>query len=555
VKANVLARIHDRIKETVKKNDPKTWIRDPQERIAEMIWIRTKEKKVINLIFNPIQVVYWSERTKRDIILKPRQLGFSTQILAEFFDDTINTPNTNTVIIAHDSDSTRKLFNVVQFMYNNLPEEKKIELNGGKKRPKYGNRKEFYFESINSRITVGTAGSTDFGRGDTINNLHCSEVAFWPNPEELMTGLLQAVPFDGRIVIETTANGVGNYFYRTYYEAKEGKSRWKPHFYRWFDHPEYRLQLDQSEVISYTEEETNLIEAHQLSPEQIKWRRWKISEIPEKDGISKEDRFKQEYPEDDMSCFLNSGNPVFHIQTLAKWRKQLETKPTPCAEYTVDEYGPQDDAIHSQSSAELVVYKEPEWHKRYIVAADTAQGKEDGDYDATHILDYETLEQVAVLHGKWDPDIYGRKLVRVATYYNQAILGIERNNHGHSVLNTVINYERYGNVYYHVEYDDREQEEKKEPGFPTTKKTKPIMISDLQHAIREELVPIHHLKTVDELMSFVRKEGGKMEAQQGSYDDLVMAFAIGLQIHKLMPVPLSQGTRSGRIRDSAKEEW
>jgi hypothetical protein len=550
----VLDKIHNRIKEQANQNKQDLSLQDPKERIEEQIFIRTKEKTVINLLLNPIQVIYWGEKTKRDIILKPRQLGFSTLILAEFFDDTINNPNTSTVIIAHDSDSTKKLFDVVQFMYNNLPEEKKKQLNNGRSKPKYGNRKEYYFEAINSRIFVGTAGSTDFGRGSTINNLHCSEVAFWPNPEELMTGLLQAVPHDGRVVIETTANGVGNYFYRTYQEAKDNTVRWKPHFYRWFDHPEYKLPLDPSEVVTYSLEEQELVVAYNLTPEQIKWRRWKISEMPEKDGISKEERFRQEYPEDDMSCFLNSGNPIFHIDTLAKWRKGLETKPVPFTAYTVDENQPQKNALHLQSGGELIVFEQPEWPKRYVVAADTAQGVEGGDYDAAHVIDIETLKQVAVLRGKWDPDLYGKKLVRLATFYNQAVLGIERNNHGHSVLNTVINYERYGNVYYHIEYDDQESEEKKQPGFPTDQKTKPIMISDLQQAIREGSIVINHIGTIDELMSYVRLDGGKMGAQQGCHDDLVMALAIAIQIRKLMPVQIDRRNK-GRKRATAQQDW
>lgn len=534
--ADVLAQFHDRIKAKVIERTERVRRDDeipPKERIEKKLFIRTKEKTVVNLKFNPIQELYWGERTRRDIILKPRQLGFSTLILAEFFDDTINNPNTTTVIIAHDSDSTRKLFNAVQFMYNNLPEGKKLQLNNGKTKPKYGNRKEFYFEAINSRITVGTAGSIDFGRGDTIHNLHCSEVAFWPDPETLMTGLLQAIPFNGRIVLETTANGVGNYFYRTYQEAKEG-GQWAPHFYRWFDHPDYKLPLEPGESLVYSSEEKKLIELYQLSDEQIKWRRWKIGEMPSKDGISKEDRFKQEYPEDDISCFLNSGRPALNLSVIKDMQKVAQQ--TAFTRYTIDDAKPNHEALFEDTEGELKIFEQPMPGVQYIIAADPSEGKANGDASAAQVIEKDSARQVARIHTRCEPDIFGKKLARLGYWYNTAIIGVERNNHGHSVLNTLHNYECYPNLYYHTEYDASTQKESQVLGFPTNPKTRPIMISDLQSAVREKWLAVYDLDTLGEMFTFIINEQGKAEAQEGCHDDLVLALAISLQIRKFMLV-------------------
>ncbi|SEA53576.1 hypothetical protein SAMN05421743_105209 [Thalassobacillus cyri] len=531
MKADVLANIHNQIKETAKHTEEKE-VLTPKQRINRHLFIRTKTKEVTNLKFNPIQAVYWEDKTQRDIILKPRQLGFSTLILAEFFDDTINNPNTTTVIIAHDADSTRKLFDAVQFMYNNLPEQKKKDLNDGRSKPKYGNRKEYYFESINSRIYVGTAGSTDFGRGSTINNLHCSEVAFWPDPETLMTGLLQAVPRDGRVVLETTANGVGNYFYRTYQEAKAGEVQWEPHFYRWFDHPDYQLPLDKGEKLSPTKEEQLTVDQYNLTPEQLKWRRWKISEMPEKDGLSKEERFLQEYPEDDTSCFLSSGRPVFDMTKLKVLLEKVQNNP-----YGVYEIDYETKNVYETTSAspELKIFKQPEMGHRYVLASDVAEGKANGDYSAAHVVDWETNEQVAEVHGHWDPDIFGKKLAVVGWYYNTALIGVERNNHGHSVLNTLINQVGYENLYHHVDYDSANGEERKVPGWPTDPKTRPIMMSDLRTVMREQSMKVNSATLLNELFTFIVNDQGKEEAQSGCHDDLVMALAIAIQLRKYMP--------------------
>ncbi|WMM26671.1 hypothetical protein RBU61_08330 [Tissierella sp. MB52-C2] len=513
--------------------------------IEKYLYIKTKDKELIPLPFNPIQSMYWGNKTKRDIILKPRQLGFTTLKVAEYFERIINEKNVTAVIIAHNNDSTQKIFAAVQLMYENLPEEKKLQLNAGMNKPKYGNRKEFYFVSNNSRISVGTAGNTSFGRGDTINYLHCSEVAFWPNPEELTTGLFQAVPFDGEICLETTANGVGNYFYRTYQEAKTEKSIWTNHFYRWFDHPEYKLKLDPGEKLELDDEEQRLIDTYNLSLEQIKWRRWKISEMPDKDGLTKEDMFKQEYPEDEQSCFLTSGRPVFDIKVLMEIRRKLEGIIN-YKEYSIDhaaeikyrlnEYDDYEidfnSFIHEKYKGELKVYEEPNSDLEYVMGSDVAEGKDGGDYSVAIVIEKETGRQVAELHGHWEPDIFAKKIKRLGLYYNNAAAGVERNNHGHAVLNTLINYDIYDNLYNHVKYNSATGEEEKEPGFPTNKQTKPILVSDLQEGIRERYLDIQSMELVDELITFVNLDGGKMGAQEGCHDDRVMALGIALQVRK-----------------------
>lgn len=515
-----------------------------REFIEKYLYIKTKSKELIALNFNPIQSIYWKEKTKRDIILKPRQLGFTTLKVAEYFERVINEDNVTAVIIAHDKDSTQKIFAAVQLMYENLPEEKKLNLNNGMNKPKYGNRKEFYFVANNSRISVGTAGNTSFGRGDTINYLHCSEVAFWPNPEELTTGLFQAVPYDGEICLETTANGVGNYFYRTYQESKDSKSIWTGHFYRWFDHPEYKLELDKDEFLELDIEEERLINIYNLSLEQIKWRRWKISEMPDKDGLSKEDIFKQEYPEDEQSCFLSSGRPVFDIKVLMDIRRRLENNIN-YSEYTIDHVSDLeltiiddievidfDSCIHEQYKGELKVFENPNPGLEYVIGSDVAEGKDGGDYSVSIVIEKESARQVAELHGHWEPDIFAKKTKRLGLYYNNACIGVERNNHGHAVLNTLINYDIYDNLYNHIKYNSATGQEEKEPGFPTTKQTKPILVSDLQEGVREKYLDIKSIHLIDELITFVNLDGGKMGSQEGCHDDRVMALGIALQVRK-----------------------
>ncbi|QJC52908.1 hypothetical protein HGI30_15925 [Paenibacillus albicereus] len=534
----LLANIHNRIKEQAKvKNTPK-WERRPREYIQERLFIRNKTKQVVPLRFNPIQELYWNDKTNRDIILKPRQLGFSTLTLARFFECVINEENVNAAVVAHDADSTQKLFQTVQLMYERLPEAKKEQLNNGKNRPKYGNRKEFYFIGVNSRISVGTAGSPGFGRGQTFNYVLCSEVAFWPNPEELMTGLLQAVPPDGEIVIESTANGVGNYYHQTYEDAKRGGNNWRAHFYAWFQHPEYLLPLAAGERLEYDEEEQQLVQRYGLSPEQIKWRRWKISEMPQTPDRSKEDQFRQEYPANDLEAFLMTGTPVFdsrkvmaRIELLrVRYEDQRKAGEGPVRGSFVYQYTQErivDSSIRfvPDPNGVCTIYKHPEPRRPYAMGGDTSEGGK--DYSAGQMLDNITGEQVAVWHGHSDTDLYAKQMYCFGKHYGYALLGIEMNFDLHPIKEL----ERLGywRQYRRENLDDINEPEQTKHGFRTTKVTRPVIIAELVTVVRESIELINDLATLHEMLSFVRGPTGKPEAAAGKHDDLILSLAIAHQ--------------------------
>ncbi|QHT60662.1 hypothetical protein GXP70_12405 [Paenibacillus lycopersici] len=534
----LLANIHNRIKEQAKVKQTVRWVREPKSYIQERLFIRNKTKQVVPLLFNPIQALYWMEKTKRDIILKPRQLGFSTLTVARFFECVINEENVTAAIVAHDSDSTQKIFQIVQLMYERLPEAKKEQLNNGKNKPKYGNRKEFFFAGNNSRIYVGTAGADKFGRGQTINYLLCSEVAFWPNPEELMTGLLEAVPIDGEIVIESTANGVGNYYHQTYEGAKKGDNTWTPHFYAWFQHPDYQLPLNEGEMLEYTADERELVEKYKLTPEQVKWRRWKIASMPSSADMSAEERFAQEYPANDMEAFLMTGTPVFdakkvmaRIELLQERYKQRAEHGDPVVRgnfvYTYTGQMIVDSSIRflPDPNGIVTIYVAPEPRRPYVIGGDTAEGGK--DYSAGQVLDNITGEQVAVWHGHSDTDLYAKQMYCLGKYYNIALTAIEVNFDLHPVKE--LDRLGYHRQYWREQLDDINESEQPKYGFRTTKVTRPVIIAELVTVVRESIQLINDIATLQEMLSFVRNDNGRPEALPGKHDDLIMALAIAHQ--------------------------
>ncbi len=278
-------------------------------RMQHFYMIKDKKRQTVNLVFNPIQAHYWKNRSARDYILKARKIGFSTLCLIDDLDETIWNRNFTACIIAHRREDVQKLFKIVQFAYDRMPGE-------WKPKAEYYNRNELFFKEINSSIYVGTEA-----RSDVVNRLHVSELAFIEQVEKKMAATFEAVPEDGRIVLETTPNGVGGYAYDAYqlaagYKSVEGGGicSTKAHFYTWFMHPEYMIPLTSAEKRLVengdylTDEEEAFQQAHNLNYSQMKWRKLKQGNLG--------DEFLEQYPEDDIECFLGSGQPYFSMHAL-----------------------------------------------------------------------------------------------------------------------------------------------------------------------------------------------------------------------------------------------
>ncbi|MCJ7811611.1 MAG: hypothetical protein MUP62_05425, partial [Dehalococcoidia bacterium] len=425
----------------------------------------------------------------------------------------------------HDADSSQRIFQIVHLFQQRLPEEEKREIG----KPRILNRREIYWPKINSRIFVGTAGSLTFGRGQTITNLLCSELAYWPRPQEALIALTEAVAPGGRVVIESTANGMGGYFHELWLEAKAGEGRYRPHFYPWVWDSQYRLTGPALEGI--TGEESQLMSAHGLDDDQTRWRRAKRREL--------RDRFPQEYPEDDVTCFLASGRCVFDIASLTAMQQRIAAEPPPAEVASLTSKN----GTISVAPARLLIWQSPLPKRRYLIGADPSGGGAYGDASAAVVLDYEAGEQVAVMHGRVLPERFAQVLDVLGRYYNYAELAVERNNHGHSTLNTLFHSCGYSNLYRHADYNNP-QDRHGQLGWLTDSKTKPLMVDGLAAAIAEGAIGIHCSQTIEECFSYIVTDSGGTEAQPGHHDDLVVATAIAWQLRQ-RPKPMIQIAKVG----------
>ncbi len=268
--------------------------------------IRTKEQGLQPFILNEAQLYIHrkiEEQRKntgkvRAIILKGRQQGMSTYVEGRFLHNTTNNFGVRAFILTHDSESTNALFEMTERYYINLPPFVKPT-------PGAANAKELLFDRLDSGYKIGTAGNKAVGRGQTIQYFHGSEVAFWQNAAEHTKGVMQAIPNgDGtEVILESTANGVGNYFHQQWKAAEKGTSDFIPIFIPWFWQSEYSKE---SEDFEPTDEEIELSDIYGMNHGQLNWRRMKISELST-DGQDGEISFKQEYPNNSAEAFQVTG--------------------------------------------------------------------------------------------------------------------------------------------------------------------------------------------------------------------------------------------------------
>lgn len=280
--------------------------------------IRTKSGAIERFKFNSVQKylhkkleLQLEETGKvRALILKGRQQGCSTYVGGRFYHRTTHHHGLRTFILTHELEATTNLFDMVERFHDLIQPEF---------RPSTGksNRKELIFDHLDSGYRVGTAGSKAVGRSSTIQLFHGSEVAFWPNAKDHAAGIMQAIPEEAgtEVVLESTANGLGNYFHNIWQLAEVGESDFQPVFIPWYWQNEYRSNPGHD--FEPNEDELEYQRLYGLDMDQIAWRRKKIIALG--DPLL----FKQEYPATAAEAFQTTGiESYIKAEDVLRARKQ-----------------------------------------------------------------------------------------------------------------------------------------------------------------------------------------------------------------------------------------
>ena len=482
--------------------------------------IRTKSGKVEPFLLNDAQR-YLDKRIYeqlsltgkvRLVVLKGRQQGCSTYVEGRYYWKTSNRKGQRAFILTHEAEATANLLDMVDRYHRHVPLWAARPLERSSAR-------ELEFADLDSGYRIGTAGNKGAGRSNTVQLFHGSEVAFWPNAEKHLAGVLQAVPDEPgtEVVLESTANGVGGVFYDYVMDARAGLGDFELVFIPWFWQREYTSVVPDDFQI--TDEELELKRLYDLTDGQLVWRRKKIYEL------KSVDLFKQEYPCTVDEAFLFSGRPRFdpnHTQAAALecYQPRFNCQLTPTG-------------IDREKPGLLLVWEPPKTGEQYAIGVDVAEGLEKGDFSSIDVLDRSGY-QVAHWQGHVEPDELGEMLNQLGRWYNTALIGVERNNHGLTTI-TKLKDLKYPNQYQEIHVDQKTRKKTKRLGWLSTTKSKPLMIDHLAALARDGSSGICHTETVKEMQTYVIEDNGATNAQEGCFDDRVMSYGIAQQMVIALP--------------------
>lgn len=288
-------------------------LRDFEKFAPRFLVIRAKSGQPSPFAFNRAQR-YLHQRLQaqkekygvvRAIICKGRQQGCSTYIQARFFHQVITSKGKKAFILTHDKEATKNLFGMAQRFYENIEP-------GFIPKAETSNARELYFKEFDSGYAVGTAGNRAVGRSQTIQLFHGSECGFWAFAEDHAKGILQAISNERgtEVIIESTANGIGNYYHQRWMKAMSSDSEYQAIFLPWYWQDEYTAN---AEGMNLSEEEDHLFRLYNqngLTAEHLAWRRKKIAEFS-KDYDAGREFFQQEYPFNANEAFKNPISNVF----------------------------------------------------------------------------------------------------------------------------------------------------------------------------------------------------------------------------------------------------
>ena len=462
-------------------------------RIERLYKIVDKDRKLVPMRMNEEQAKLYNayaDKKKvgtnlREMQLKNRQIGMTTFHALWMLDDCIFKDNQNACIIAHNKDALEKIFGIVKTAWMNMPETLKPEATRE-------NKRELYFPHTNSTIFI-----TLKARSGTLSHLHVSEYAFIDDIQELKSGSFQAAG-RGDITIEFTAKGLNH----AYADYNDESIVWSKYFFPWQGHAEYSIDTKWTGKC----EHESYLDALETTPEQKSWWYFKLDELGELMLMH------QEYPSSAEEAFVTNNDGIFKdgLQGI-KPLKVLE--------------------VREEANCTIETYQKAVEGEQYVVGADSSGGHSSGDYSCFYIINSKTRDITMRWHGRLAPDLFGKEIEKYAKEYNNAFCGIEVNNHGLSVINAIK--EDYSELYRRERRDRVTEETTKELGWNTTAKSRDEMIDEIKINLREyDELPSALIR---ELRTFVKKENGRVEAEDGCHDDEVFGFGIALMMIKANP--------------------
>lgn len=526
----------------------------------------------------------------RALVSKARQIGFSTYTQARMIRTCTRNPRQEAAVIAHDKRTGKKIYEIGERFWRELPKDMRPELG------EYRRKQHLHFAGEgdwrneetwpDSHYDVDTANEFEGGRGWTPTLVHGSEVAFWERIAQKLQAIKNGVPKlpETLIILESTANGF-NEWKDLWDDAEAGRSSYIAHFWPWWKETEYVMPFlndneKESFVIGdpthpYAEEEPWIIEiaaeqGFEISLEQLNWRRQTIADECNGRLYS----FHAEYPTTPEQAFIATGKKAFDGHAVAKIMVRIEeTDPrVPTAdnpgpligdfkaaetEVQVDRKGneihvpskalwiPRESGIVNSEAPHRSFLSKKEMENpsgQYIVNVDVSGGeieemKKQPDYHAIEVIDHRTGFQICEYRSRIDPDLLALEALLVALHFNMAWVAVERTGSwGMPILRMLWLDYRYPYVYRSKHMGVTSEKTELKLGWDTNPRTKPEMVAGMQALIRRAEDGIRSRLLAGQVSTYARDDKGRFGAEPGKFDDNLMAFMIGQQVRRELPL-------------------
>lgn len=481
-----------------------------KERIRNLY--RIKDKDTGQFVFfqpNKEQLDYQENKANRNIILKARQIGFTSYNCIYAY-DRAKWDAWSTGIMSHKKEQTQKIFEIIK---NANYWFKKDWAKFYEDEQSADSSTSIVWNDTKASITV----AFDF-KGLTCRFLHVSEAAFIEAGR--LVDSLQSVPESGEVTLESTADGAAGFFYDQWqmWKSQGEFAPYKGFFFPWYEHYPENPANWENRVIVPTEKEEKLLLNENIKKYHLAWRRWKINESCN----GEEELFDIHYPVDDVSCFLGGTSQVFPMSALEMQQKFVK-EPS----WVGNLFSESNRVVPKKDSNGMVsMWEFPKPEGSYVIGLDTAEGVSK-DYSVAVVLNKATGEQVAMLRGYIPLDELAGEVRNLGVYYNRAFICPEINNTGHAVTNDLVA-KGYGKIYKRKEGSDNLF------GFRTTSNTKPEIIKNLVAACKDGRFRARSHELLKEMSCYVQTKTNsgktKMGAKQDAHDDCVIAAALAWEM-------------------------
>lgn len=487
---------------------------DKEWRMNNLYKIKDKQKNLVTFRMNKAQRHFKENCHTRNCVLKSRQLGMTTYEIIDALDDMLFTKNFDALFIAHGLEPAKDIFdNKIDLAWKNfkLSNLFKADMDTARK------LKVGFGDNTFSSIAVDTSG-----RSGTFSRLHISEFAklckmFPDKAKEVIDGSIPAVPTDGRVDIESTAEESEGLFYEMFWAAWERgepkhPTQFKAHFYNW----QWDEEIDTTEPIKDLPDEfIKYQKTYELTDKEISYYYLKYIALGEHDRNWA--TMKKEYPTTPEEAFEGSGIKLFDIEKLG-----LQKKIEPIEEYS-----------------NFKIYKKYILGHRYGIGCDVAEGI-GRDSSTIVVWDFSTIRPRIVAeysNNEIEADMFAHEIKNIAEKYEYPIVAVERNNHGHTTIASLRKI-----------YPDRHiyQFDKKKFGWDTNQISKPRMMLALKTGINENNIKIGSKNIISEMRRYDKGELREVKAKEETtaHYDLLMAAAIGFQMISESPRVESSSTQS-----------